>query len=99
MLKLDMAAFVNAAKDLPECTPEACRPFGTTYLTQHIVLPFLHGEAVRLSALDFNAFDEDDIHALWTCATAADEHAAPILRLFQPVLSAHGEAARRVPFV
>lgn len=99
MLKLDMAAFVNAVRDLPECLPEEYRPFGTAYLTKHVVLPFLHGDDVSLRELDFDAFDEDDIRSLWTQTRNAAKGIAPILRLYQPMLSAPVETTCAVRFI
>lgn len=99
MLKLDMAAFVNTVRDLPECPPEEYRPIGTAYLAQHVVLPFLYGDDVSLRELDFGAFDEDDIRSLWQQSTDAAEFTASILRLYQPMLSARAQTARAVRFI
>ena len=37
---------------------------GTTYLFSHVYTRMVRGEKVRLSELDFTAFEEEDLHSL-----------------------------------
>jgi len=63
MLKLNtaqlMAAVLEAA---PFTLPEM--DIGTSYLYNSVYCPLARGEEVRLSDLDFGAFDSEDINSL-----------------------------------
>ena len=63
MMQVNINQLVAALRKAPVYTqPEMDE--GTSYLFYHVYNRILRGEKVRLSELDFAAFEEDDIHSL-----------------------------------
>jgi len=63
MLRVDIEQLIFAIQEAPAfAIPEMSS--GTSYLLNNIYNPLSRGEDVRLSSLDFNAFDSEDISTL-----------------------------------
>ena len=63
MMQVNIAQMVSALQKAPVFAyPEMDE--GTRYLFNHVYNRMLRGEKVKLSELDFAAFEEDDIHSL-----------------------------------
>lgn len=63
MMQVNINQLMTALRKVPIYTqPEMDE--GTSYLFNRVYNRMLHGEKVKLSELDFAAFEEDDIHSL-----------------------------------
>ena len=63
MMQVNINQFMAALREVPIYNqPKMYK--GTSYLFNHVYNHMLHGEEVKLSELDFSAFEEDDIHSL-----------------------------------
>jgi len=63
MLRVDIKQLISAIQEAPAfAIPETSS--GTSYLLNNIYNPLSRGENVRLSDLDFNAFNSEDISTL-----------------------------------
>ena len=64
MLKLDMAALANAIREMPSTEQETMKFIDSAYLIEHVLLPLFNDRKVRLSMLDFDAFDARAVEEL-----------------------------------
>lgn len=90
MLKLDTASFMAALRKLESVDVFTLN--ASPYLIEHVAYPFLRGEAVDLSGLDYSQFSSSDIcklqQAVENASTISGKalHLAGAIAKTQPVV-------------
>lgn len=62
-MELDLKMLAQKLREA-QAAPPADLPVVSDYVIRHIYEPLRRGERVRFTALDFGAFDENDLHTL-----------------------------------